>query len=157
MRLPAHDASEFLTAIYEINGPESPARKTAERLCYDQIIEAESNLLSPSLHPSILGSLEDLQATAGGRYHATVRFHGDLLSGECSDLLNVLFGTSSLRGDITLLSFEMTKGLLSSWSGPRLGIDGLRQAVGISRRPLLCAVLKPLGLTPNSLGGSRRR
>jgi ribulose-bisphosphate carboxylase large chain len=45
----------------------------------------------------------------------------------------------------------MTNGLLSSWPGPRFGIEGLRQAVGVSRRPLLCAVLKPLGRTPQEL------
>ncbi len=146
-----YDASEFLTAIYEVDGPESMARSRAERICYDQTIEAESNLLPPSLHSTILGRVEDLKATAGGRYQANIRFRGDLLSGECSDLLNVLFGTSSLRGDVTLLSFEMTNGLLSSWPGPRLGIDGLRQAIGVSRRPLLCAVLKPLGRTPQEL------
>jgi ribulose-bisphosphate carboxylase large chain len=147
----AHDSSEFLTAIYEIDGPEALARRTAERICVDQTIEAESNLLPRSLQSTILGQLEDLRATAGGRYHATIRFRGDLLSGECSDMLNVLFGTSSLRGDVTLLSFAMTNGLLSSWPGPRFGIDGLRQAVGVSRRPLLCAVLKPLGRTPQEL------
>ncbi|BFU91393.1 MAG: hypothetical protein NTAFB01_25800 [Nitrospira sp.] len=151
MNSAAHDVSESLTAIYEIDGPEAQARSTAERICCDQTIEAESNLLPASLQSTILGRLENLQATAGGRYHATIRFSGALLSGECSDLLNVLFGTSSLRGDVTLRSFAMTNGLLSSWPGPRLGIDGLRQAVGVSRRPLLCAVLKPLGRTPQEL------
>jgi ribulose-bisphosphate carboxylase large chain len=151
MSLTAYDASEFLTAIYEVNGPESLARRTAERICFDQTIEAESNLLPPSLQSTMVGHLEDLQATAAGRYQATIRFRGDLLSSECSDLLNVLFGTSSLRGDVTLLSFVMTNGLLSSWLGPRFGIDGLREAVGVSHRPLLCAVLKPLGRTPQEL------
>jgi ribulose-bisphosphate carboxylase large chain len=151
MSLTVHDSSEWLTAIYEIDGPEALARRTTERICIDQTIEAESNLLPPSLQSTILGQLEDLRATAGGRYHATIRFRGDLLSGECSDLLNVLFGTSSLRGDVTLLSFTMTNGLLSSWPGPRFGIDGLKQAVGVSRHPLLCAVLKPLGRTPQEL------
>jgi ribulose-bisphosphate carboxylase large chain len=151
MSLIAHESSEFLTAIYAVDGPEALAQRTAERICIDQTIEAESNLLPPSLQSTILGQLEDLRATAGGRYHATIRFRGDLLSGECSDLLNVLFGTSSLRGDVTLLSFTMTDGLLSSWPGPRFGIDGLRQTVGVSRRPLLCAVLKPLGRTPQEL------
>jgi ribulose-bisphosphate carboxylase large chain len=151
MSLTAHDSSEFLTAIYEVDGPESQARRIAERICFDQTIEAESNLLPPSLQSTILGRLEDLRATTGGRYHATIRFRGDLLGGDCSDLLNVLFGTSSLRGDVTLRSFELTNGLLSSWPGPRFGIDGLRQAVGVSRRPLLCAVLKPLGRTPQEL------
>ena len=151
MTITAQDSSEFLTAIYEINGPESLARRTVERICFDQTIEAERNLLPPSLQSTIPGHLEDLRATTGGRFQATIRFRGDLLSGECSDVLNVLFGTSSLRGDVTLLSFVMTNGLLASWSGPRFGIDGLRQAVGVSHRPLLCAVLKPLGRTPQEL------
>lgn len=151
MSLTVHDASEFLTAIYEVDGPEALARRTAERICCDQTIEAESNLLSPSLQSRILGQVEDLKATAGGRYRVIIRFRGDLLSGECSDLLNVLFGMSSLRGDVTLLSFTMTNGLLSSWPGPRFGIDGVRQAVDVLHRPLLCAVLKPLGRTPQEL------
>jgi ribulose-bisphosphate carboxylase large chain len=154
MSLTAGDASEFLTAIYEIDGPEEQARSTAERICCDQTIEAERDLLPPSRQASILGRLEDLQITPEGRYQATIRFQGDLLGGECSDLLNLLFGTSSLRGDVTLRSFAMTNGVLSSWLGPRLGIDGIRHAVGISRRPLFCAVLKPLGRTPQELAES---
>jgi ribulose-bisphosphate carboxylase large chain len=151
MAITAHDASECLTAIYEIDGPEALARSAAERICSDQTIEAESNLLPTPLRSTILGHVEDLRATIGGRYQATIRFRGDLLSGECSDLLNVLFGTSSLRGDVTLLSFAMTEELLSSWPGPRFGIDELRQMVGVPRRPLLCAVLKPLGRSPQEL------
>ncbi len=151
MSLNAHSTSEFLTAIYEVDGPASQARSTAERICFDQTIEAERDLLPPSLESTIVGRLENLEATAGGRYRATIHFRGDLLSGECSDVLNVLFGMSSLRGDVTLRSFGMTNGLFSSWPGPRFGIDGLRQRVGISHRPLLCAVLKPLGRTPQEL------
>ncbi|NGZ10777.1 MAG: hypothetical protein CV088_15550 [Nitrospira sp. LK70] len=151
MTTTAPDFADYLTAIYEIDGPEASARRTAERICCDQTIEAESSLLPTSLQPTILGRLENLRATTEGRFQATIRFGGDLLGGDCSDLLNVLFGASSLRGDVTLLSFAMTNGLLSSWSGPRLGIDGLRQAVGVSHRPLLCAVLKPLGRNPREL------
>ena len=145
------DSMEFFTAVYEVDGPESLARTTAERICFDQTIEAEDNLLPPSLRALILGQLEDLRQTSRSRYEATIRFQGDLLSGDCGDLLNVLFGTSSLRGDVRLLSFTMTKGLLSFWRGPRFGIDGIRQAVDVHDRPLLCAVLKPLGRTAQEL------
>lgn len=145
------DSPEFLTAVYEIDGPESSARTKAERICFDQTIEAEDNLLPPSLRSIIVGHLEALRQNPGGRFEATIRFRGDLLSGDCSDVLNVLFGTSSLRGDVTLLSCTMTEGLLSSWPGPRLGIQGLRRAVGVQDRPLLCAVLKPLGRSPQEL------
>lgn len=147
----AKGVSEFLTAIYEIDGPESSARATADRICFDQTIEAESHLLPPSLQCTILGHLDELRPAGSGRYEATIRYRGDLIGSDCSDLLNVLFGTSSLRGDVKLLSFTMTRNLLDSWRGPRFGIERLRHAVGILDRPLLCGVLKPLGRTPREL------
>jgi len=145
------DSPEFLTAVYAIDGPESPARAKAERICFDQTIEAEDHLLPPALRSIIVGRLEALRHVPGGKFEATIRFRADLFSGDCTDLLNVLFGTSSLRGDVTLLSFSMTEGLLSSWRGPRFGIQGLRRAVGVRHRPLLCAVLKPLGRSSQEL------
>ena len=45
----------------------------------------------------------------------------------------------------------MKKERLSLWRGPRFGIDGLRKAVGVLGRPLLCGVLKPLGRSPQEL------
>lgn len=147
----APGSSGFITAIYEVDGPEARACATAERICFDQTIEAEKDLLPPSLQSAILGQLDGLRPISGGRYEATIRFRGDLIGADCSDLLNVLFGTSSLRGDVKLLSFTMTNDLLSSWPGPRFGIDGLRKAVGGFGRPLLCGVLKPLGRTPREL------
>ncbi|HKY72840.1 MAG TPA: RuBisCO large subunit C-terminal-like domain-containing protein [Nitrospira sp.] len=145
------EQAEFLTAVYEVGGNERLARARAERICLDQTIEADADLLVPSRHAGILGQLQNVEPLAEGRYAATIRYSGDLLGRDCSALLNLLFGTSSLRSDVRLLSFTLTKGLLSSWQGPRYGISGLRQAVGASNRPLLCGVLKPLGRSPGEL------
>jgi ribulose-bisphosphate carboxylase large chain len=142
---------EFLTAVYEMDGPEREARARAERICLDQTIEADTDLLVPPLRAKILGRLEELRPRAGGRYEATIRYPGDIVGKEHSDLLNVLFGTTSLRAGVRLLSFTLTKGLLSAWRGPRYGLAGIREAVGVSNRPLICAVLKPLGRSPNQL------
>ncbi len=143
--------TEFLTAVYEVLGPETEARARAERICLDQTIEADADLLAPPLRAKILGRLEQIRPLAAGRYEATIRYAGDLVGKELSDLLNLLFGTSSLRSDVRLLSFSLTDGLLSSWRGPRYGLVGLRRAVGVSNRPLVCAVLKPLGRSPKEL------
>lgn len=143
--------TEFLTAVYEVDGPETQARARAERICLDQTIEGDADLLSPSLHGKILGRLQHVEPLARGHYAATIRYAGELLGSDCSALLNLLFGTSSLRSDVRLLSFTLTKGLLSSWGGPRYGMNGLRRAVGVSNRPLVCGVLKPLGRSPEEL------
>jgi len=143
--------TEFLTAVYEVDGPEMQARARAERICLDQTIEADAGLLAPPLRARIVGLLQEVQPLSGGRYAVTVRYAGNLLGNDCSDLLNLLFGICSLRSDVCVLSFTLTKGLLSSWRGPRYGITGLRQTVGVANRPLACAVLKPLGRSPNEL------
>ena len=145
------EQGEFLTAVYEIGGPERQARARAERICLDQTVEADGDVLPPPLRGDIFGRLQHLERRSGGRYHATIHYPARLLGADCSALLNVLFGTSSLRGDVRLLFFTLTEGLVSAWSGPRYGLAGLRQAVGVTDRPLVCAVLKPLGRSPADL------
>ena len=145
------DGAEFLTAVYEIDGPASTAQIMAERICFDQTIEAETGLLPYVLQSEIVGQVQNLHQSAEGRYEATIRFRGELLNGDCADLLNVLFGTSSLRGNVRLLSFSMTDGLLSSWQGPRFGLERIRQLLAMGNRPLLCGVLKPLGRSAREL------
>jgi ribulose-bisphosphate carboxylase large chain len=73
MEDPAQGSSEFLTATYEADGPESRARATAERICFDQTIEAEKDLLPQSLQSTILGHLDDLRPSCDGGYRATIR------------------------------------------------------------------------------------
>ncbi len=142
---------EFLIATYEIDGPASTAQIMAERICFDQTIEAETGLLPHVLQSEIVGQVQNLHQSAEGRYEATIRFRGELLNGDCADLLNVVFGTSSLRGNVRLLSFSMTDGLLSSWQGPRFGLERIRQLLAMGNRPLLCGVLKPLGRSAREL------
>lgn len=153
MNAEQHDraTTEFLTAVYEVNGSEKEARARAERICLDQTIEAEADLLAPPLRGKIVGHLERVRRLSAARYEAVIRYAGDLVGKEHSDLLNLVFGTSSLRQDVRLVSFSLTHGLLSSWKGPRYGIAGLRRAVGVADRPLACAVLKPLGRSPAEL------
>ena len=145
------DGAEFLTAVYEIDGPASTAQMMAERICFDQTIEAETGLLPHVLQSEIVGQVQNLHQSAESRYEATIRFRGELLNGDCADLLNVLFGTSSLRGNVRLLSFSMTDGLLSFWQGPRFGLERIRQLLAMGNRPLLCGVLKPLGRSAREL------
>ena len=151
------EQNEFLTAIYEVRGPEKEARARAERICLDQTIEADEDLLAPSLRETIVGRLEEVRPLDGGRFEVTIHYAGHLVGRECSDLLNLLFGTSSLRSDVRLLSFTLSKGLLSSWQGPRFGMNWLRQAVGTLNRPLVCAVLKPVGRSPDELATLARQ
>ena len=116
------EQDEFLTAVYEIGGPEREARARAERICLDQTVEADADVLPPPIRGDIFGRLQHLERRSGGRYHATIHYPARLLGADCSALLNVLFGTSSLRGDVRLLFFTLTEasfrpgaGLATGW------------------------------------------
>ena len=66
------------------------ARATAERICFDQTIEAEKDLLPSLLQSAILGHLDGLRPISGGRYEATISYRGELIGTDCSDLFKRL-------------------------------------------------------------------
>ena len=115
------EQGEFLTAVYEIGGSEREARARAERICLDQTVEADADILPPPLRGDILGRLQHLERRSGGRYRATIHYPARLLGADCSALLNTLFGTSSLRGDVRLLCFTLTDGLVRRGGGLATG------------------------------------
>ena len=140
-----------IAAFYQVTGEEDEARAKADRICLDQTVEADEELLSPQLRAHIVGRMEQFRPVSSSRYQATISYPGHLVERHCTDLLNLLFGTSSLRSGVRLLSFELPDELLSRWNGPQFGLHGLRDASGVRDRPLVCAVLKPLGRSPRDL------
>ena len=71
--------------------------------------------------------------------------------GDPAQLLNVLFGNSSLQPDVMLADVELPDAAFDWLPGPRAGIAGLRTLAGVTGRPLLAAALKPMGLRPAQL------
>jgi ribulose-bisphosphate carboxylase large chain len=138
-------------AVYRVTGTEADARAKAELICIDQTVEASDEVLTPDLRERIVGRIEEFHLASVGRYDATISYSSDLLGRDCSGLLNVLFGTSSLRAGVRLMAFELPPALLLHWRGPRFGLLGLREATGLSKGALVCAVLKPLGRSSREL------
>ena len=52
------EESEFLAAVYEVDGPERDAWARAERICSDQTIEADADLMPAPLRGNIRCSLQ---------------------------------------------------------------------------------------------------
>lgn len=67
-------------------------------------------------------------------------------------LLAVLFGKLSMAGPIRLVDLAVPESLVSRYGGPRFGISGVRQQVGVPSGPLLMSIFKPcLGLPESVL------
>jgi ribulose-bisphosphate carboxylase large chain len=137
---------------YCLTGSESHARTMAERLCADQTIEAPpSLLLSCPVPPGLLGALEDFRREDDGRYRTRISFPVELFGHSVAQLLHTVFGTASLTPNIQVADIHLPAHPPDGWSGPRVGIPGIRRMTQVFNRPLVCAVLKPLGLPPDAL------
>ena len=67
---------------------------------------------------------------------------------ESGQLLNMLFGNTSLQDDVALIDVDMPSTFAERFGGPRFGIAGIREITGVHDRPLTCSALKPQGLEP---------
>ncbi|HJU05430.1 MAG TPA: RuBisCO large subunit C-terminal-like domain-containing protein [Nitrospiraceae bacterium] len=137
---------------YQFAGNEAEARRNAELVCIDQTVEAPAELISEGfIRDQILGRIEHFQPSRPSGYEAVISFPVELLNGHCSQLLNVAFGITSLKRGIRLTHLHLPDIALHGWTGPRFGRTGVRDLVGIQNRPLVCGVLKPLGLPIEAL------
>jgi len=96
--------------------------------------------------------IEPEPAAAGNDgWRVTLSLDARTVGGDPGQLMNMLFGNSSLQPDVELLDARLPAALLASLPGPAFGVDGLRALVGAPRRALTCTALKPQGLPPERL------
>ncbi len=145
-------AGDRFSATYLVHGSEPDAHAAAELIAIDQTVEAADEAVTPAIREQIIGRIERVALAPDGGYHITVSYPVVLFGRDCTQLLNVLFGTSALRGRVRLLNFDPPPPSVDGWAGPRFGLRGLRERLGVRDRPLVCAVLKPLGRSPQELG-----
>lgn len=64
-------------------------------------------------------------------------------------LLTTLFGNISASGMVKMIDCAFPKKYIERFQGPKFGVEGLREVLGIKDRPLLNAMIKPnIGWTP---------
>lgn len=150
--LSSHLSGLRFTVDYHLTGTEAETRANAEVLCIEQTVEAPLEILPAGpIREQVLGRVENFTSCAACRHEAVISYPVELLDGTCAQLLNVVFGMSSLKPSIRLARLHLPDEILKGWPGPRFGRAGLRRLVGVPQRPLVCGVLKPLGLAPADL------
>ena len=83
---------------YRLCGDEKTAHGMAEDICGEQTVEFPVRLLPPGAIPKDLtGRIESLEKEDSGGYLATVSFADEVVSGEFTQFLNVVFGNISIK------------------------------------------------------------
>lgn len=125
-------------------------RAKAEDIALEQTVELPADRLPAPIARRVVGKVELVEEGSAGSL-AVITYDSDAVVDDLPQLVNVLFGNISMKTGIRLeaIAFEPSP---PAWiPGPRFGVAGLRALADVPRRPLLCAALKPLGLSTKAL------
>lgn len=145
-------SGERLQARYALAAPESEAQALATTICYEQTVEFPAHLVpAGDIRDEIVGRIESVEPQEGERCVVEISYAMETAGQELTQLLNLLFGNSSLKPGIRLIGLTLPEAILRHYPGPSFGVEGLRQLVDVWDRPLLCTGLKPMGLSISQL------
>ena len=133
-----------------------PARIDArvEKLWLEQGAELPRAALNHFRVPEgIQGSVREIREESEGVYEVRTAYSWCAVAEDPAQLLNIAIGNSSLMADVVLQDIKLPAGEYRRFTGPRLGVSGLRSLAGVFNRPLTCTALKPKGWSASDLAG----
>lgn len=147
-------SGERLTASYAFHGNPGDVAERARALCVEQTIEFPADLVpDDDIQRHIIGHVESTEALEEDLVQVEVSYAVETTGFELPQLLNVLFGNSSLLPGVKLVGISLPPVLRKALGRPRFGIEGLRTLFDAPSRPLLATALKPMGSSPERLAG----
>ena len=143
---------EELRVSYRLAVAPSEAPARAEALAREQSVEVPRAVLrDPIATERTLARVESVESLSETSALARITFPVAASALDPGQLLNLLFGNASLQSDVECLDAEFPASLLDALGGPRFGITGLRERLGVTGRALTCTAAKPMGLAPAAL------
>lgn len=140
---------------YQIEASDlSGAESKAEMIAVEQSVEMPPEVVPESARKNI-GSVREVVQETSGTWRAKIDFQSALFDGDITQFLNILFGNISLQTWCKLVDAE-TAVFNKTFCGPSFGITGIRNSLGITDRPLSCAVIKPIGASSVELSEMAR-
>ncbi|MGH8274858.1 MAG: RuBisCO large subunit C-terminal-like domain-containing protein [Gammaproteobacteria bacterium] len=137
-----------IRATYRVPGAVRAGGRTARAIAFEQTVELPEALVTdPAIRERIVGEVEsvvpDPEMSEASR--VIIAYNAELAVGGLGALFNLLYGNVSMYRGVRLLAAELPDALLAQFRGPRYGIGGLRELIGVHDRPLLATALKPRG------------
>ncbi|MDO9121398.1 MAG: RuBisCO large subunit C-terminal-like domain-containing protein, partial [Anaerolineaceae bacterium] len=130
------------------NGSYDEAMAKAQDACIEQTVEFPADLLPAGDIPNhIIGRIEGVNKSFNDFNDITISYPVEDAGGDLVQLLNVIFGNTSIKPGIRVEKLILPTAILSKFQGPRFGRNGLRNLLTAPARPMLCSAIKPMGLT----------
>jgi ribulose-bisphosphate carboxylase large chain len=141
-----------MTAVYRVRGDAASIEMRAQAIAVEQSVEMPLSAISnDAVLRDIVGEVQGIQELEAGHFEIRIGLAVATAGFEAGQLLNMLFGNTSLQEDVTLRDAEIPDAMAKHFGGPNIGIEGLRAKCGARGRALTCTALKPQGLPSEEL------
>jgi ribulose-bisphosphate carboxylase large chain len=135
------------SVVYSLHGDENFAQTRADEIIVEQTIEFPAELVKNSLiNDHIIGHIEDFQKISEDQFETRISYVIEETAFNFPQLFNVVYGNISMKTGIRVERLFLPNDLLKYYRGPRFGRKGIREKVGVHRRPLIGSAIKPMGL-----------
>ena len=143
-----------ISATYLISCPPEAAQTRADAIRVEQSVEMPlAGVRDTHILENIVGRVESITPAGEGCSRVVIGLAGATAGPGVAQLMNMLFGNTSLHEDVTLEDALFPEELAAAFPGPRHGIAGLRRLTGVESGPITCTALKPQGSSVEVLAG----
>ena len=144
---------DTLTATYRVRSTAADISARAAAIAVEQSVEMPVAPINDQfVRDTIIGKVASIKDIGDGLFDVHISLSAETVGNDAGQLMNMLFGNSSIQDDLTLQDAEVPPSLLTKFGGPRHGLAGLRDRVGAHGRALTASALKPQGLSAEGLG-----
>jgi ribulose-bisphosphate carboxylase large chain len=150
--------SSVLHAIYHVRCEARSIEDRARAIAVEQSVEMPVSAIDDDLVLSeIVGRVLAIDDLGNGLFAVRIALATETVGGDAGQLLNMLFGNSSIHDDVALHDVEFPADLVQAFGGPRHGLEELRLRAGAGKRAMTCSALKPQGVPTAKLAELARR
>lgn len=140
------DETRFRVCYRLLADTPQEADQRALGIALEQTVEIPGDIVpSGYISDEIVGQVESVSHIGGNAYETMISYSPDSSGDEVIQLINVIFGNSSIQQNIRVIGFEPGTVIRDRFIGPRFGIKGVRVRTGRSRGGLISPVIKPQG------------
>ena len=144
--------SSLLHATYRVQSDARSIEARARAIAVEQSVEMPVSAIDdPFVLSNIVGRVEAIREAEPGVFEVRVALASQTVGHDPGQLINMLFGNTSLHADIVLRDVEFPAEIATRFGGPRHGLQALRRRAGAGERALTCSALKPQGLSAAKL------
>ena len=150
-------SADRIRVTYCLHAPAALAAQRAQTLALEQSIEMPAEAVRDErVLREVVARVERIEPLTDDTCLARLALSAESVGDDPGQLMNMLFGNSSLHGDVEVVDIGLPPSLAQAFGGPNHGIDGVRARTGALGRPLTCTALKPIGSTPAALAALTR-